>query len=371
MANGAAESQIAFSRAVEAIYDTALDPTAWPNALARICAYLGAEASTFNYQNLSAGQSLLAFEHGTSPEWSRLYQNRFADLNPLIPPLMRGPIGKPALIADRMALDDWRQTQIYREWCAPQRYEDFMDMVVYRDDGRVGAVCCVRLDDQPRFGAPDLAAFGAIAGHIRRAVDISSLFELRRVEADLFEGLVDMLAAAVLVIDRQGRVLQQNEPASRWLANLGRPQPEGARLAVPGVDVGQLIETVERDRVHTAQLRAAGSERDIAGLTAFALGGAVGQMRGWPIVVLITGEAFSSAPPDELLRSMFDLTPAEIRVLKAILNGQTGPEAAQGLGVSVPTVRTHIARLLAKTHAANQAELVRIVSSAAGPFRAS
>lgn len=369
MATAGADSYGAFSRTVEAIYDTTLDPPAWPRALARICDFLGAEASTINYHDLRLGEALLAYEHGTSPDWSRLYHERYGELNPLIPPLMRGPIGRPALIADRMPTEDWRRTRLYREWCAPQRYEDFMDMVVYRDDRHVGALSCVRLDDQPRFGAADLAAFGSIAGHIRRALDISNLFELRRVEADLFEGLVEMLQAAVVVIDRQGRTLQQNERATRWLASLERTQRKGDRLVLPGVDLTRLIETVKAERVFTASLRPSENSRDIVGVTSFGLGGAVGRLRGWPIIVLITGERFSQSPADALLQSMFGLTPAEIRVLKSVLEGRTGPEAASGLGVSLATVRTHIARLLTKTHASNQAELVRIVSSAAGPFQ--
>ena len=370
MATAGADPHGAFSRAVEAIYDTTLDPPAWPQALARICDYLGAEASTINYHDLGRGEALLAYEHGTSPAWSRLYHERYGELNPLIPPLMRGPIGRPALIADRMPTEDWRRTQLYREWCAPQRYADFMDMVVFRDDRHIGALSCVRLDDQPRFGAPDLAAFGSIAGHIRRALDISNLFELRKVEADLFEGLVEMLQAAVLVIDRQGRTLQQNERATRWLAELQRTQRRGERLVLPGVDLSRLIETVKDERVFTASLRPSDSRRDIVGVTSFALGGAAGRLRGWPIIVLITGEKFSKPPADALLQSMFGLTPAEIRVLKFILSGQTGSETADDLGVSLATVRTHIARLLTKTHASNQAELVRIVTSAAGPFEA-
>ncbi len=51
------------------------------------------------------------------------------------------------------------------------------------------------------------------------------------------------------------------------------------------------------------------------------------------------------------------LTPAEWRVLELVREGKTNAEIAIDLGVTIPTVKTHVSRIFAKTDTANRAEL--------------
>jgi len=57
-------------------------------------------------------------------------------------------------------------------------------------------------------------------------------------------------------------------------------------------------------------------------------------------------EAISARGED--LKQAFGLTPAEGRVANSLLGGKTAEETAEGLGVSLETVRTHIKRAYAK-----------------------
>ena len=58
----------------------------------------------------------------------------------------------------------------------------------------------------------------------------------------------------------------------------------------------------------------------------------------------------------------FKLTPAEARTLERLLNGSTPTEIAGELGVALPTVRTHLSNIFAKTGAARQADLIRLAA---------
>jgi DNA-binding CsgD family transcriptional regulator len=65
-------------------------------------------------------------------------------------------------------------------------------------------------------------------------------------------------------------------------------------------------------------------------------------------------------PPDhDRLAAVFGITPAEARVLAALVSGQTASTYAASAGVSVNTVRKQIAMLMTKMHCNRQAELVR------------
>ena len=69
----------------------------------------------------------------------------------------------------------------------------------------------------------------------------------------------------------------------------------------------------------------------------------------------------ASARPD-VLGAAFKLTPAELRVLLAIVELGGVPEVAAALGVADTTVRTHVGRLFEKTGVRRQAGLVKLVT---------
>ncbi|WP_293906068.1 alpha/beta hydrolase, partial [Phenylobacterium sp.] len=68
---------------------------------------------------------------------------------------------------------------------------------------------------------------------------------------------------------------------------------------------------------------------------------------------------------DELLaETAFGLTPAEARAAALVARGATAPEAAQALGVSPETVKTHIKSVLLKTGAKGAKDLARLLVEA-------
>ena len=70
-----------------------------------------------------------------------------------------------------------------------------------------------------------------------------------------------------------------------------------------------------------------------------------------------------SQMPRDALVLLYDLTPAEVRVCEMITRGEPPREIAIMLGVSVNTVRSHLARVFDKTGTKRQVDLVSLVSS--------
>jgi regulatory LuxR family protein len=63
----------------------------------------------------------------------------------------------------------------------------------------------------------------------------------------------------------------------------------------------------------------------------------------------------------------YDLTPGEARVLAAIINVGGVPHAAQALGLSDTTVKSHLRQIFAKTGTNRQADLVRLAAGFMSP----
>jgi DNA-binding CsgD family transcriptional regulator len=76
-------------------------------------------------------------------------------------------------------------------------------------------------------------------------------------------------------------------------------------------------------------------------------------------------EAFATP---EIIGRMYKLTPAELRVLLAIVDIGGVPEVAAALGVASTTIKTHLNRLFEKTGVCRQADLVKLVAGFSTPL---
>ena len=85
------------------------------------------------------------------------------------------------------------------------------------------------------------------------------------------------------------------------------------------------------------------------------------------VAVFIHRAALEGRTPIDALAQHYKLTPAELRVLIAIVEVGGVPEVAPVLGVSETTVKTHLRHLFEKTGTNRQTDLARVVASFASP----
>jgi len=74
--------------------------------------------------------------------------------------------------------------------------------------------------------------------------------------------------------------------------------------------------------------------------------------------------------PGEVFARLHKLTGGELRVLLALAQGLSAREAAVMLGISEPTVRTHVQHMFAKTYTLRQADLLRLLQNSTPAVRA-
>ena len=72
-----------------------------------------------------------------------------------------------------------------------------------------------------------------------------------------------------------------------------------------------------------------------------------------------------AVPGATVLQGLFDLTPAEAKVAKAIAHGDTSAAIAAASGASLATIRNQVAAVLAKTGLSRQADLVGLLAGKA------
>jgi DNA-binding CsgD family transcriptional regulator len=72
--------------------------------------------------------------------------------------------------------------------------------------------------------------------------------------------------------------------------------------------------------------------------------------------------------PLETIANVFKLTSAEMRVLMMVVQLGGAREVAPVLGISEPTVRTHLQHIFDKTNTSRQADLVKLVAGYMSPL---
>jgi len=206
--------------------------------------------------------------------------------------------------------------------------------------------------------------------HLARSALMSARLRLERARA-VVETL-DLLGLPALVFDPGGRVIAANplieaeRERLRWRA----------RDRVAFVDkvademLRRCIETIADDEQGAARSFAVRDSHAVAAIVAHVV-----PIRGVSCdifaravgVMMLTPVAMARAPAVELVQSLFDLTPAEARVARALTVGQTLQRIADDSCLSQNTVRTHLRAVLEKTGCNRQAEVVALLSGLARP----
>jgi DNA-binding CsgD family transcriptional regulator len=172
----------------------------------------------------------------------------------------------------------------------------------------------------------------------------------------LFEGLLDQLDTALLLCDEHGHVrwanaaARQELVAGRWLAErhgvLLSSASGGAKL------LPALAAACQRSRRQVLGLGEGGQRLFVAVAPS-------ASADGQPLALLLLGRRDPCSPLAlELMGISHGLTPAERRVLAALVAGSAPSQIATEHGVRLSTVRTQVAALRAKLGVRGQAALL-------------
>jgi DNA-binding CsgD family transcriptional regulator/PAS domain-containing protein len=372
-------SNAEFSNIVGTIYDCALDPALWPEALREVCQASNFVAGLIEVTELSSGSVRLQQYWNYDPAWLervREYAEDIAAVWASVPNLMTRSLEEPMCVSREVPQFLTTTCRYYREWVRPQGFIDATVLMVLRERSRIGSVSMSRHESAGGVTDRDLRVIELFAPHLRRAVAISDVLNMQTVKIGTFESAFDLLQAGVLFADHDCKIIHANR-AARAMLDKGSPIQ-----SVHGELKTQLPQT-------TAALKKAVAVAMEPAIGRMGIGVPVPQSEGDPayihVLPLMSGDTRSrlaprasaalfvtvkdggAGPPAEAIAAVFDLSPAEIRILQRLLAGRAPAEIAGDLGLAMPTVRSHLASIYAKTCTSRQSDLIRLATQLAGP----
>lgn len=359
------------SAAVGNIYDAAIDPALWSQALASICAFVGGSSAALLWHDSALGHSEALHLYNFDPHYLQLYFEKYLPLNPMFPAATFVDEGVVVADEDIMPRAELNKTRFYKEWIKPQGTLGALSVNLEKGVLRTSMInvrMTVPLNDQMRD------RLSLLVPHLQRAVTIGRLFDQsKRTEQALTETL-DHVEAAVFLVDAKAGIHFANRTAKSMLGEAALVRKERNTLRAAAAEANHVLRdafvAAGKDdasigtRGIAVPLKNASNERWFAHVLPLTSGRRrhAGDSYRAVAAVFIRRTAPDALSPLEETAKLYKLTAGEVRVFDAMLKVNGVKAIADLLGLSQATVKTHLHNVFRKTGTKRQSELVKLVA---------
>lgn len=372
---------------IDHVYQAALDPSAWSVALPAMAKWLESPMVMLFTPTVLPRDGGFYFNYGIPEAAMELWQTRYQPLDIWTTTAIRhNRIQEGSVFTgeDLLPVSELTQSVWYQEFLSRIGIGQVLVNIVYGLDSETylpTALSYFRGSATTEFGVQDRWRSALLLPHVSRAIGVAS--RLRNAEHKLATSLaaLDRLNQGVLLFGENEEVLFNNQMASRILGLEDglRLQKQGCcgctYLAAKTKSAQEALDEAIREAVRLDILstqhfsktvaiprtsRHAAFTFSISSLPArhgFAIEG-----RGSPrAIAFIYDNALPVKVDHALLKSMYGLTKAEIKVAELIVESKSLEQISEKCGLSINTLKTHLSRTYEKTGMANRAMLVKLL----------
>lgn len=359
------------------IYDAALNPQLWKQVLGSTCAFVGGSSAALFWHDSATQQSAALHLFNEDPDYTRLYFEKYVQLNPVFPAASFMEPGLVHTSGDLVPQEEFVRTRFYREWCQPQGIIDAIAAILERGQS-TSAFLNIRWaeNDGPLDeGVRQRAAL--LIPHFQRAVAIGRLFDQNNHTERVLTETLDLVDAGVFLVNAAGRIAFANAPAEAMLEDGKLLRRRKQTLVAVAADAERMLRDIflssakgdlwVGDRGVAVPLSASAADRWFAHVLPLTSGARelTGSRFDATAAVFVRRASPSHPTPLEALAKQYKLTASEIRVMDAVLKVGSVKAIADMLGVSHATAKTHLHNVFRKTGSNRQSDIVKLVAGIA------
>ena len=224
--------------AIGLVYDSVLDPSAWPKALSAMCALVDGCTAGIAVHDTVRRETRFAVEwHGDMqpdwPQWRKLFDDKYDAIMPFysaFPQFEIGDVYNTASMAEMIGRKDIYDDPFFQEWALPAGLRDNIASIIMKTPDRLATFLIHTSTKRDLVGPGELEIGRLLVPHVRRAVVIGDLLQVSAGMTLTMQSTLDSLAAAIIVTDAQGQIVHSNR-AGEAMLHAGTPV---------GVEQGQL-----------------------------------------------------------------------------------------------------------------------------------
>lgn len=366
------------------LYEAPGDQARWQESLQRLCRLFDSHGGVFWLLDQASHSHPLMHAFGLDPAGLAIYQQHYYREDVWVRAGAFLPAGGvtvgEALIPHRQLV----RLGFYNDVLASSDVDYMVCARVVKSPRWLGHFSVFRSRTRHDFSAREIQLMKALAPHLQRAVELHLRIRELSERAAVASAALDELAAGIVIVDRQGKPLLVNRSAHEMIRRRDGLELDSRHLycvlSAESRALGALI-------AHAAELATASGTSATGAMTVSRTSGVrpyvlwVAPLRG-STLALVGGKGavivFVSDPdrrmeiPISLLEPAYGLTPAEARLVAALVSGMTVAQHARAECIACGTARWHLKQAMAKTGTHSSVELVRLIltgpaGSAAGP----
>ncbi|GAC1537747.1 MAG: LuxR C-terminal-related transcriptional regulator [Ramlibacter sp.] len=324
-----------------------------------------------------SGRLTFSAEGGpASPQAALDYIRHYHRMNPRLGPAVATPLGKFMHCHEHFDEGYVATSPFYQEFLIPHGGRYLTGMKLIDDEDSLFMLGLMRGVGTQPFTAADDETLMALQHHGSEA--LRNYLHLRETFAELgmARDLLAQFSYPMVLVDETRGIWHRNAAAQSLLADGGTVRERNGMLycshpqsdlalteAIHDLSVAHASGARSGVNRRVVNLRDGSGRRCLAFLSWISPESAMGSFgpTARALVTLHDPAADNATLDPFIVAECFNLTPAEARVAVQVASGASAKQIAQRMGVALPTVRTHLQRVLEKTSVERQADLIRVL----------
>jgi DNA-binding CsgD family transcriptional regulator len=364
-------------RMIERIYDVASDPAALGELAPNIAREFAGDFSILYVvqgTNARTSSDLLLSATPNFDDWAHSsYTGYYRARDMWALEIVRKANAGVVRGLDAVDKRELMRSEVYADWYRKVGVFHTL-MGVFPVNGEMGVAAVSRPDRRKEFDEREKRHFSLLIPHLQRAVQINQRLSQAEQERALTFEMLERLALGIIIVDAEARVLFANSVAHRTLLLARDLTVVQGRLRLRNQLPRRTFEKLLRDAAWTSIGRATSPGGVVAvprpeGLPLSLLvspyrapRSSDPQLYGAALVVFSDPENETELP-EQAIAKMLGLSPAEGRLVTALVSGQSITEYAASVGISKNTAKTQMRQIFNKTGYNRYFDIVRAVAA--------
>ena len=351
------------------LYETVLDPNRMKEAVGLCGLYAGgvdAQLMTIDKKTGLVMQSLLAETH-FSVQGEADYVNHYMAIDPRLCIITQGHVGEWLRCSDVNSENFVKHNEFYQDFLLYYGARYSMVGRLYEDEAQYTSIGALRATNQQPFGDAEKRAAQRFESHFQRVLRLQKHTHALQTKAELGAMAIDALALSMLIVDNKNRILHLNSSAEKLLSQrTGGLQSKAGHLSCVNLSIKTQLTNLITAATFEPATGGAMFLQDAENYKLFVvpLPAASEFSKTWqiPLALILVMESSKNVSTLQFIGTLYNLSPAELRVVSSLLEGKSPEQYAQLTGVSMNTVRTQLKNVFKKTNTHRQSELIAMLS---------
>jgi DNA-binding CsgD family transcriptional regulator/PAS domain-containing protein len=342
-------------------YEGILSEQGWQSALNALARVTSSDAVSLVLWDRREDVGIVGEQIGLPSELMADYASHYHLLDPGRQMMDRVGLGEWYIDERDLGLATIQRSEFYADFLQKYALDSTMACPIIRGAEAIDGFLSLSAPKGRRDLVDIATAMRPLVPHIQRAARLrTQLIELAQQNARL-QSAFDKVSLALVLVSAKGTVLMVNQSGNKWIPTIQRALKSGSP------DQRALLSSFARACDPDAPMAATLKIQTETGhffvnvVPVNDHSSPLWGVRGAAALLYFSDPSDNLPGLDELLRQLFRLTAAEIRLVNKLREGATLQEAAYALRIAEGTVRTQLKSVFAKLGVRRQAELQRLL----------